>query len=104
MFKDSIRDLWLAEPRSRDQALAAKKEGSSVPVAHQGESNATLTQEYVQGWRKWESVSHSVVWQGKTTGVGAISFSRESFWPRDRTQVSCITGRFFTILATREAP
>ena len=35
----SVRILWLAEPRSRDQALAAKKEGSSVPVAHQGESN-----------------------------------------------------------------
>ena len=31
---------------------------------------------------------------------GAISFSRESSWPRDRTQVSCITGRFFTIWAT----
>ena len=27
----------------------------------------------------------------------AISFSRGSFWPRDWTQVSCITGRFFTI-------
>ena len=25
-------------------------------------------------------------------------------WPRDRTQVSCIAGRFFTIWATREAP
>ena len=26
----------------------------------------------------------------------AISFSRGSSWPRDRTQVSCIAGRFFT--------
>ena len=25
-----------------------------------------------------------------------ISFSRESFQPRDRTRVSCIAGRFFT--------
>ena len=32
----------------------------------------------------------------------AISFSRESSWPRDRTQVSCIVGRHFTIWATRE--
>ena len=32
----------------------------------------------------------------------AISFSRESSWPRDRTQVSCIVGRCFTIGATRE--
>ena len=30
----------------------------------------------------------------------AISFSRGSSWPRDRTQVSCIAGKFFTISAT----
>ena len=34
----------------------------------------------------------------------AIPFSRGSSQPRDRTQISCIAGRFFTILATREAP
>ena len=28
-----------------------------------------------------------------------ISFSRESSWPRDQTQISCIAGRFFTIWA-----
>ena len=33
----------------------------------------------------------------------AISSSRGSSWPRDRTQVSLIAGRFFTIWATREA-
>ena len=33
----------------------------------------------------------------------AISFSRGSSWPRDRTQVSCIAGRRFTLWATREA-
>ena len=32
----------------------------------------------------------------------AMSSSRASFQPRDRTQVSCIAGRFFTIWATRE--
>ena len=30
----------------------------------------------------------------------AVSFSRGSSWPRDRTQVSCTAGRFFTIWAT----
>ena len=30
----------------------------------------------------------------------AIPFSRGSSWPRDRSQVSCIAGRFFTIWAT----
>ena len=33
----------------------------------------------------------------------AIPFSRGSFQPRDRTQVSCIAGRFLTTWATREA-
>ena len=34
----------------------------------------------------------------------AISFSRETSQPRDRTQVSHIAGRHFTIWATREVP
>ena len=33
----------------------------------------------------------------------AIFFSRRCSQPRDRTQVSCIAGRFFTKLAMREA-
>ena len=33
----------------------------------------------------------------------AISSSRVSSWPRNWTCVSCMTGRFFTIWATREA-
>ena len=32
-----------------------------------------------------------------------VLFSRGSSWPRDRTWVSCIASRFFTIWATREA-
>ena len=33
----------------------------------------------------------------------AISFSRGYFQPRDQTQVSCITSRFFTVWANRES-
>ena len=33
----------------------------------------------------------------------AIPSFRGSSWPRDRTRLSCIVGRFFTIWATREA-
>jgi len=33
----------------------------------------------------------------------AIPFSRGSSWPRDRTQVSCIAGGFFTVWATGES-
>ena len=32
----------------------------------------------------------------------AIPFSRRASWLRDWTQISCITGRFFTIWTTRE--
>ena len=35
--------------------------------------------------------------------LARIPFSRGSSQPRDQTQVSCITGRFFTNKATREA-
>ena len=41
--------------------------------------------------------------QARTLEWLAISFSRGSSRPRDRTQVSCIAGRFFTLWATREA-
>ena len=37
--------------------------------------------------------------QARILGLIAIPLSRESFWPRDRTQVSHFAGRFFTIWA-----
>ena len=33
----------------------------------------------------------------------AMPSSRESSWPRDKTRISCIAGRFFTFWATSEA-
>ena len=41
--------------------------------------------------------------QTRTLEWVAMPSSRGSYRPRDWTQVSCITGRFFTIWATREA-
>ena len=74
------------------------------------------------GWKWSESVSWSVAseplqprgplptrllcpwdFSGQNTGVGCISFSRGSSWPRDQTRVSHITGRFFTVWATKKA-
>ena len=37
---------------------------------------------------------------GKNTGVGCHFLLQGSSWPRDRTEISCIAGRFFTIQAT----
>ena len=39
---------------------------------------------------------HGII-QARILEWAAIPFSRRSSWPRDRTQVSCIAGRFFTI-------
>ena len=43
------------------------------------------------------------IFQAKVLEWVAISFSRGSSWPRDWTQASHITGRLFTVWATREA-
>ena len=40
---------------------------------------------------------------GQNTGVGSCSLLQGISQPRDRTQVSHIAGRFFTVWATREA-
>ena len=43
------------------------------------------------------------IFQARTQGWVAISFSRGSSWQRDLTQVSCIAGRLFTVSATKES-
>ena len=45
-----------------------------------------------------------MILQAKILEWAAIPFSRGSSWPRVQTQVSCFAGRFFTILANKEAP
>ena len=44
-----------------------------------------------------------VILQARILEWVAVPFSRGSSQPKDRTQVSCMTGRFFTSWATREA-
>ena len=43
------------------------------------------------------------IFQARILEWVAIFFSRGSAWPRDRTQVSHIAGRLFTLWATRES-
>ena len=43
------------------------------------------------------------IFQARVLEWGAISFSRGSSWPRDRSRVSRIAGRRFTVWANREA-
>ena len=62
------------------------------------------------------SDSFAIPWTVAPQAPLSTEFSRQEYWsvlpfpspgessqPRDRTQVSCIAGRFFTIRATREA-
>ena len=42
------------------------------------------------------------IFQARVLEWVAIPFSRRSSWPRDRTRVSCIAGRCFTVWATRK--
>ena len=53
----------------------------------------------------WMQPGFSVhgIFQARILDWVAISFSRGSSWPRDRTWVSRIAGRCFTIWATRKA-
>ena len=44
------------------------------------------------------------IFQARILEWGATCFSRGSSQPRDRTRVSCIAERCFTLWATREAP
>ena len=46
--------------------------------------------------------AHGII-QARILAWVAIPFSRVSSWPRDRTQLSCIVGRFFIIRTIREA-
>ena len=50
-----------------------------------------------------EMATHSSIFAWRILVWVAIPFSKESSRPKDQTQISCTTGRFFTVWATRGA-
>ena len=82
---------WVIE-KSSDKTWSPG-EGNSNPVFLLGELHGQYEEEFLGILIKQDYI---LVWI-------ATPFSRGSSWPRDQTWVSCITGRFFTIWATREA-
>ena len=50
----------------------------------------------------WPDFSVQGIYQARILEWVTISFSRESFQPRDQTGVSCIVGRFFTAKPPRK--
>ena len=53
-------------------------------------------------WTVAASSSVQGIFQARILEYSIIPFSRGSSWPRDWTQVSCITSRFFALWATKE--
>ena len=65
-------------------------------------TQSCLTLSYPMNWDSPGSSIHGILQAIKLEWV-AISFSRGSSWPRNRTQVFCIAGRLFTVWVIREA-
>ena len=72
----------------------------SIVGAWKSESHIVISDSF---WSLPCSSVHGIL-QARVLEWVAISLSRGSSQHRDQTQVSCITGRFFTIWATRQAP
>ena len=96
----SQRCTWWMETGSHACVLAAKHPGK----CSSGLKVVLVTQSCLTLWDPTDcsppdSSVHRLL-QARTLEWVAIPFSRESFRPRDRTQVSCMAGGFFTDWAT----
>ena len=91
---------------SRKTTRPLRHDLNQIPYDYTVESE--VAQLYLTLWDPMDcSLSGSSVhgiFQARLLEWIAISFSKGSSRPKDRTRVSCITGRCFTIWATREAP
>ena len=109
---DSARASETAVSFSRPKAsFTGQKQHSPVPFPDQAQANQLPSPERVLVSQSCPcdpmdcsppgSFVHGI-FQVRILEWVVISFSRGSSRLRDRTQVSCIAGRFFTILTTRE--
>ena len=82
-----------------EQALGVGDgQGRLVCLVH----GVTKSQTRLSDWTELNYTVHRIL-QARILEWVAFPFSRGSSQPRDRTQVSCISGTFFTSWATREA-
>ena len=101
---------WVASPFSRGSSQPGIKprspalQANSLPAEPQSQSEVTQSCPTLGDPVDCSPPSSSVhgVLQARVLEWVAISFSRGSSRPRDRTQVSCIAGRRFNLWATRE--
>ena len=97
---------WLGSSRS---SIAAMQIGASVSRFHLFYSYLTFDEVAQSCPTLYNPMDCSLpgssvhrIFQERILEWVAISFSRKSSWPRDRTHVPRIVGRCFTIWATRE--
>ena len=99
------------EPHGREPQIRNlnKQWRSSIKTAGKWAADGSKKSEVAQSWPTLcdpvdcspPGFSIHGIFQAWVLEWVAISFSRGSSWPRDWTRVSCITGRCFTIWATR---
>ena len=124
--RDAVLPLPLGSLRNEGAwAWCSESEGHSVMSKSLQSHDYTvhgILQARILEWVKWSEAAQScpTLWDPMDCSLPgssvhgifqaivlewiAISFSRGSSQPRDRTQVSHFAGRFFTSWATREAP
>ena len=114
--------LLLLSRFSRVRPIGGSPPGSPVPGILQARTLEWVAVSFSKAW-KWKVESEVAqscptlsdlvdcsppgsfvhgIFQARTQEWVAIAFSRVSSWPRSRTQVSCIVGRFFTDWAMRD--
>ena len=109
--------VWLCDPM--DCSLSSSSVHGIFQARMLGEISNNLR--YAEREVKWSEVTQSCptlcdpmdcslsgssvhgIFQARVLEWIAISFSRGTSWPRNRTWVSHIAGRHFTVWATREA-
>ena len=93
--------IWILNSSSHSPCIQWHLEKTKVKVKEKSLSHVWL---FATPWTVAYQAPLSMGFlQARVLEWGAISFSRGSSQPRDRTQVSCIADRCFTIWVTREA-
>ena len=92
--------------RERDQQFPCRPGFPFLRIPHKEKSESEVTQSCLTLCNPMDCspprFSIHGIFQARVLDWVAISFSRGSSWPRDRTWVSCVVSRCFTVWATRE--
>ena len=102
LWKNLIPHVVLVSKPIKVQIITAKLQttGILVTATVQRTNHYTIIAQSLPGKVKGKVAQSCLTLQARTLEWAAFPFSRGSSQPRDRTQVSCTAGRFFTSWAT----